>query len=191
MTNVKEAPKPKTGNGPVQTNEIASQPAAMEKSNGSPSTFMRRFAEEMDRLFDEFGLQSGWHLPSLVTRGHELLRRGTGFIPADWSPKVDVMHRDGQFVVRADLPGLNKDDIKVEVNGGMITIQGERNQEKKAERGGYRYSECTYGSFYRAIPLPEGAEPSKATAQFRDGVLEVAMPASAPAEKKARRVEIK
>jgi HSP20 family protein len=151
---------------------------------------MRRFAEEMDQLFDEFGLQSGWHLPRILTRGHELLRRETRVVPAEWSPKVDVLERDGQYLVRADLPGLTKDDIKVDVNDDIITIQGERKQEKNEEREGYRYSECSYGSFYRSIPLPEGAEPSKATAQFRDGVLEIAMPALTPAMKKARRVEV-
>src|SRR5579883_1986478 len=97
MSEVKEAPKPKTG-------------------NGSPFTFRRRFAEVLDQPFEEFGLQSGWHLPSFLTRGHELLRRETGFVPAEWSPKVDVLQREGQFVVHADLPGLSKDGIKVEVN---------------------------------------------------------------------------
>ena len=60
-------------------------------------------------------------------------------------------------MVRADLPGMSKEDIKVEVTDGVITIQGERKQEKKEEREGYSYSECSYGSFYRSIPLPEGA----------------------------------
>jgi HSP20 family protein len=192
MTEVKEAPKAKTSNGPAQTKEVAPQaPAAPVKSNGSPFTFMRRFAEEMDQLFEDFGLQTGWHMPRLLTRGREFLRRETGFVPAEWSPKVDVLEREGQFVIRADLPGLSKDDIKVEVHDDLITIQGERHQEKKEEREGYRYSECSYGSFCRAIPLPEGIQTSKATAQFRDGVLEIAMPAPAPTEKKARRLEVR
>jgi HSP20 family protein len=120
-----------------------------------------------------------------------LLRRGSGLVPAEWSPKIDVLQREGQFVVRADLPGLTKEDVKVEVADDVITIQGERKQEKKEERKGYCYSECSYGSFYRAIPLPEGAEGSKATAEFRKGVLEVTVPAATPPVRKARRLEVR
>ena len=66
-------------------------------------------------------------MPSLLTRGHEFFRREAGFAPGIWSPRVDVIEREGQFVVRADLPGLSKDDVKVEVLEDMLTIQGERN----------------------------------------------------------------
>src|SRR5262249_29615588 len=135
-----------------------------------------------------FGIASGWRLPSALTRGHELLRREAGLIPADWSPRVDILRREGHFLVRADLPGLTKDDVKVDVTNDTLTIRGERKQERKEEREGHAYSECTYGSFYRAIPLPEGADASKATAEFRNGVLEIAMPASTP---QARSVEIR
>ena len=94
-------------------------------------------------------------------------------------------------MVRADLPGLSKEDIKVEVSDDLITIQGERKHEKKEEREGYCYSECSFGSFYRAIPLPEGADASKATADFRKGVLEVTVPAPSRPEPKARRLEVR
>jgi len=192
MTDVKEAPKAKTQNGPEQTKGIVSSTStAPMRSNGSPFTLMRRFAREMDHLFEDFGLESGWHLPRLLSRGHELLRREAGFVPAEWSPRVDVLEHEGQVVVRADLPGMSKDDIKVEVSDGLLTIQGERTNEKKEEREGYCYSECSYGSFYRAIPLPEGAEASKATADFRNGVLEITVPAHSRPEPKARRVEVR
>ena len=102
------------------------------------------------------------------------------------------MQKDGNLLVRADLPGLTKEDIKVEVTDDTLTIQGERKQEKKKEeREGYSYSECSYGSFYRAIPLPEGVDPSKATAEFRNGVLEVTVPAPSHPEPKARRLEVR
>ena len=94
-------------------------------------------------------------------------------------------------MIRADLPGLCKEDVKVEVSDDMITIEGERKQEKKEEREGCYYSECSYGSFYRVIPLPEGADASKATAEFHNGVLEVAVPAPSLPEPKARRLEVK
>jgi HSP20 family protein len=192
MAELKEAPKPKTEDGPGQTKDIAPRTtAAPMKSSGSPFGYMRRFAEEMDRLFEDFGLQTGWRMPSILTRGHELLRREAGFVPGDWSPQIDVLERDGQFLVHADLPGLSKEDIKVDITDDLLAIQGERKQHKKEEREGYCYSECSHGSFYRAIPLPAGAEASKATAQFHNGVLEIAMPAPVQAGKKARRLEVR
>jgi len=192
MAEVKDAPKPKTENGSGQGKEIAPRTtAAPMKSSGSPFAYMRRFAEEMDQLFENFGLHTGFRMPSLLTRGHELLRREAGFVPGDWSPRVDVLEREGQLVIRADLPGLSKEDVKVDVSDELITIQGERKHHKKEEREGYCYSECSYGSFYRTIPLPAGAEASKATAQFHNGVLEIAVPAPAQGGKKARRLEVR
>jgi len=187
---IKEAPKPKTGNGSARATDIAPrEPAA--PMNYSPFGYMRRFAEEMDQLFEHIGLQTGWHMPGLLTRGDELLRREAGFVPGDWAPRVDALQTEGQFVVRADLPGLTKDDVKVEVTDDAVTIQGERTQQKKEEEKGYYYNERTYGSFYRAIPLPEGADASKATAQFHNGVLEITMPAPEQGAKKARRLEVR
>jgi HSP20 family protein len=192
MAELKEAPKPKTGNGSAQPKEIAPREmAAPMKLSTSPFAYMRRFAEEMDHLFEHFGLQTGWRMPGFLTQGRELLRREAGFVPGEWSPQVDVLHREGQFMVRADLPGLTKEDVKVEVTDDAVTIQGERTHHKKEEAEGYYYSERSYGSFYRAIPLPEGADASKATAEFRNGVLEVTMPAPAQGTKKARRLEVR
>ena len=192
MAEVKEAPKPKTENAPGQARDIAPRTStAPAKSIGSPFTLMRRFAEDMDHLFEDFGLESGWHLPRFLSRGRELLRREVGFVPAEWSPRIDVLEREGQFVVRADLPGLSRDDIKVEVSDDLITLQGERKHEKKEEREGYCYSECSFGSFYRTIPLPESADASKATADFRNGVLEITVPAPSRPQPKARRLEVR
>ena len=71
------------------------------------------------------------HIPRFLSRGHELFRREAGLVPADWSPQINVLRREGQFVVTADLPGMSKDDVKVEVTDDMLTIQGERKQEKE------------------------------------------------------------
>ncbi len=186
MSEIKEVAKPKAGNGAAQAKEVAPRAS----SAGSLDMF-RRFAGEMDRLFEDFGLGTRLHIPRFLSRGHELFRREAGLVPADWSPQINVLRREGQFVVTADLPGMSKDDVKVEVTDDMLTIQGERKQEKKEEREGYCYSECSYGSFYRAIPLPEGAEGGKATAEFNKGVLEVTIPAPNRAETKAKRLEVK
>jgi HSP20 family protein len=204
MAEVKEMTKPKT-EGPQglaksspslgeraarRADRLARRVSSLALRAGSPFAFIRRFAEEMDRLFEDFGFEPRQHLPHLLGGGYERLRHEAGLAEAEWAPRVDILERDGRLTIRAELPGLSKDDIKVEVTEDTITIQGERKQEKKEEREGYSYSECSYGRFYRAIPLPEGVDASKATAEFRNGVLEVAMPAPPSPQSKARRLEI-
>jgi HSP20 family protein len=90
---------------------------------------------------------------------------------------------------RADLPGLKKEDVKVEVSDGHLAISGERKRESEEKKQFYR-CEREYGSFYRAVPLPEGVKLEDVKATFADGVLEVSVPLPAKAESKARTVEI-
>jgi HSP20 family protein len=190
MTQDAAAKDQATGNGAKGQAPAVAKPEAAPAVPGSPFTFMRRFAVEMDRLFEDFGVGAGWHVPKFLTRGHEMLRRETGMIPAEWSPRIDVHRADGKIVVMADLPGLKKDDIHVEVTPEALTIRGERKQQKSEEHKGSSYNECSYGSFYRSIPMPEGVDTAKAVASFQNGVLEVTLPAPALAEDKPRRVEI-
>jgi HSP20 family protein len=192
MAELKEAPRPRAENGAGQKKELTPRgEATPQRWAGSPFHFMRRFAEEMDRLFADFGMHSGWQMPGLLSRGQEFFKRELGLVPADWTPEIDVRHRDGNLVVRVDLPGLTKDEVKVEVTEQMLTIQGERKHEKKEEHEGYYYSERGYGSFYRAVPLPTGVDAAKATAEFKNGVLEVTMPAAPEPAKKVRRLEVR
>jgi len=192
MAELKEAPRPKTENGTGVAKELTPRnTGAPTKSTGTPYAYMRRFAQEMDHLFENFGLQTGIRMPSFLTRGHELLRREAGFVPGTWSPHVDIVERNCQFLVRADLPGLSREDIKVDVEEDVLTIQGERKLCTKEEQGGYCYNEGSYGSFYRSIPLPVGADASKATAHLHNGVLQITMPATPQVGKKARRIEIR
>ncbi|HEV3467866.1 MAG TPA: Hsp20/alpha crystallin family protein [Pyrinomonadaceae bacterium] len=155
--------------------------------SGSPFSFMRRFSEEMDRLFEDFGFGRGWLAPSF---GRDFFPAGFGeFGQTAWSPQVEVFEREGQLVVRADLPGLTKDDVKVEVNDNALTISGERKSEHEERGEGFYRSERSYGSFYRQIPLPEGASADDADATFRNGVLEITMPAP-QRQSRSRRLEI-
>jgi HSP20 family protein len=103
-------------------------------------------------------------------------------------PPVEVSER-GQLVIRAELPGLAKKDVRVEVREDAITIQGERRQERQEKRKGFFRSERSYGSFFRQVPLPEGTDSASAKATFKDGVLEVTMPAP-PKPAKGRSVPI-
>lgn len=192
MTEIKEAPKTTTANGAGQKKEVARQtPSELQKLEARWFDFTRRFADEMDRAFGDFGHDFGWRMPRLFARGRRLLRHGVKELGMAWAPRIDVHEREGKFYVHADLPGMNKDDVKVELFDDMLTIEGERKQEKSEEREGYSYSECNYGSFYRSIPLPEGVDTSKATADFRKGVLEVTMPVTSTAKGKSRQIEVK
>jgi HSP20 family protein len=124
----------------------------------SPFELMRRFTDELDRAFESFGLA-----------------RGAGEVET-WTPSVEVFERDNNLVVRAELPGMDKDDVRVELTDDGLVIEGERRREHEERlEGGYR-SEIEYGRFYRLIPLPEGVNIDQSKAQMNNGVLEVAIP---------------
>jgi HSP20 family protein len=150
----------------------------------SPFSLMRRFSEEMDRLFGDFGV--GGRLASGFGREFGRLADLEGSM---WLPQVETLERDGKLIVRADLPGLTKDDINVDITDDAIKIRGERRQEKEENEEGYYSSERSYGSFYREIPLPSGVNRDEANATFRNGVLEITMPAPAR-QPSSRRIEI-
>lgn len=152
-----------------------------------PFSIMRRISDEMDRFFENFGMGRGlW--PSQEPGPGES-RYGTASAPSMWSPHIDVRERNGKLVIEADLPGLKRDDINVRIERDSIIIQGERNQEQTSNQSGYYRSERSYGSFYRAIPLPEGTNTDSATASFKDGVLEIEL--DAPREQqRGRTLEI-
>ena len=152
-----------------------------EEGATSPFTLMRRLSDDMERIVeDTWGAR---RLPR-VFRAFELP-------DMRWTPNIEAFERKGEFVVRADLPGMTKDNVKVEVSDGELVIQGERKEEKEQKEKGYYASERSYGSFYRALPLPEGVKTDEAKATFKDGVLEIAMPAGKLPEKHARQLEIK
>jgi HSP20 family protein len=93
-----------------------------------------------------------------------------------WVPTFDVYEKDGNLMVKADLPGLKKEDIRITLEDGALVLQGERKEEKKVEKEDYYLAECNYGSFYRRLPLKFEADFNKITAQFTDGVLEIQIP---------------
>ena len=140
----------------------------------NPFAMMRRLSEEMDRAFNtSFGLGGG--------RGSEVYA---------WAPPIDVREENNNLVISADLPGMSKDDVRVESTSDGLVIEGERKREHEETRGGVHRSERTYGRFYRHVPMPEGADPEKASAQFKDGVLHVRVPLSEQ-HRKAKEIPIK
>ena len=150
-----------------------------------PHNIFDRFADEMDRLFEDFGFGSRGLTPWGGSRQWPSPLQSARI----WAPDIEVYQRNNELVVRADLPGLKREDIHIDVTDSEITISGERRQEEQTEREGIYRSERTYGSFSRSIALPEGAMVDQAKASFKEGVLEVTMPAP-PQSTRARRLEI-
>jgi HSP20 family protein len=151
----------------------------------SPFSVIRRFSEEMDRLFEDFGFGRS-QFPWISTGGGRISRGEFG--GAAWNPPIEMFTRGDQLVVRAELPGLSKDDVKVECTNDMLTIDGERRQEHKEEKEGRIHSEMSYGRYYRSVPLPEGVKCDNAKASFKDGILEVTL--KAPEKSKPRQINI-
>lgn len=123
----------------------------------SPFELMRRFTEDMDRFFE--GASPGWSTGSSL-----------------WSPPIEITEQDGHLMIEAELPGVKKEDVKVELSPEGLQISGERKREQEERRGGLYRSERSYGSFVRTIPIPDDARIEEATATFEDGVLKVSLP---------------
>ena len=164
----------------------------------SPFALMQRMAEDMDRLFEQFGFgRSGFSLTpafgALSGRGES--RGGSSLLgraeQSLWSPQVEMLQRGDRLVVRADVPGVSKDDLHVDVEEGVLTIRGERREEREENEEGVYRSERSYGQFYRAIPLPEGVDAERCEATYKDGVLEITLPAPKQEGRRARRIEIR
>ncbi len=143
-----------------------------------PIALMRRLSEDMDRLFENFGFGRGLSVAAAEA-------------DAAWLPQVETFRRGDKLVVRADLPGAKREDVKAEIENGVLTISGHRSSEREENRDEFYRSERSYGSFYRAIPLPEGIESDNCEATFKDGVLEVTLPAPKLAERRAREIQIR
>ncbi|OWW19768.1 Hsp20 family protein [Noviherbaspirillum denitrificans] len=141
-----------------------------------PLAAMRRATEDMDRMIERM-------MGSMT---------GAGAAPATgrWSPPVEVAQRDGKFIVCAELAGLSRDDVSVEVSGDRLTIEGERRQEPPRGPQEHRRSERAYGRFCRVISLPAGAQGEAASASLQDGLLEVTIPVR-DGGGRSRRIEIR
>jgi HSP20 family protein len=147
----------------------------------APFAWMRQMQDQLDRAFT--GLWGGSSGSSWAPE--------TVFGPSDWAPAIDVFQRGNDLVIRADVPGLSKDDITVDIADDQLTIRGERRYDHEEERDGVFRSERSYGSFSRVIPLPQGAIADSAKATFNNGVLEIVLQAPSLDVRRGRRVEIK
>jgi HSP20 family protein len=139
-----------------------------------PARELQTIQQEMNRLFGTFFDASGGNGENLATRR--------------WIPAMDLVEQGEDFVLRADLPGLSEDDVKVELEDNVLTISGERKSEHEDRKEGYYRLERSSGRFSRSLTLPEGVDPDDIDAKFENGVLTVRVPK--PQERKPRRVAI-
>jgi HSP20 family protein len=126
-----------------------------------PSEGLATLQREMNRLFESFFDRSLW-------RGGESMS----------APAVEVADTKDTVVIKAQVPGVSKEQIQVTVSEGVLTIKGETKEEEKKEEKNYIHREFRYGAFSRTMPLPAGVQGEKATAQLKDGVLEITIPKS-------------
>jgi len=123
-----------------------------------PMNVLNQLRREMDRLFETEPPSGG-----MVTA-------------ADWVPAVDIKETDKAFIITADIPGVDPKDIEVNMENGVLTIRGERKEEKEEEKEGYKRIERVRGTFYRRFTLPDTADAEKISAKSKNGVLEITIP---------------
>ena len=134
--------------------------------------------ERINRIFDT----------SLLRR---YMGEEEGLETGSWVPAIDVIDNRDHYLVRADLPGVSKDDIEVDVSDGTLTIKGEKKRETKEEGDNYIRVERTYGTFVRSFTLPDDVDSDKIKASYENGVLELVIPKKEEAKPKKIKVEVK
>jgi len=167
------------------------EPARSQGTGLMPSPFglLSAFLGDMDRMVRAFGFAAPSFFGSTLSQAvPPALRRGANF-GVSWTPPLEVLTRDGELVIRVEVPGINKEQMNVEIDEERAIISGERVEEHEEKREGFYSSERKYGRFSRVVGLPQAANAEQAKATFADGVLEIVVPLAAP-EPKARRIEI-
>ncbi len=137
---------------------------------------LQNMSDRIDRLL------AGRNIPSAG--------RDEAMALVDWAPAVDVMETDDEFQIRAELPGVEKKDVKLSVENGVLLISGHREQEKEEKGKRYHKIERAYGNFARSFTVPETVDAEKVTAEFKNGVLTVRLPKSEKARPKSIEVKV-
>lgn len=134
---------------------------------------------ELEDMLDRYTGKLNW--PSLSREA---------FTTTEWSPKVDIVETDKEFTIKAELPEVNKEDVKVNVENGVLTLSGERKQEKEEKDKKFHRIERFYGSFLRSFTLPSNVDADKVKATFKNGMLNLSLPKSAKSKSKATEIKI-
>jgi HSP20 family protein len=156
----------------------------VKKTNGKlqPFGFFEELEDEMQRMFR-------W--PLALSPAFFPVRPRIAAKAAAWAPRMDVFEKDGALLVKAELPGLKKGDVHVEVIGEDLIVSGEAKAEAEVKEEAYYRSERTFGSFYRRMPLPVGTKADQVQATLTDGVLEVQIPKPAAPQPEPTKIDVK
>lgn len=139
----------------------------------------RELEDVSNRLNTLFG-----RLPASTGAGQEMLA------VTDWTPIVDISETDKAYLIKGEIPGVKKEDVKVTIEDGMLTVRGERHQEKEDKGEKFHRVERCYGSFMRSFRLPDDADESTVKAEFKDGIISVTLPKSEQAKNKPKEIEV-
>jgi len=167
----------------LQVKTEATTPVATGQSWG----LLDNLRQDIDRLFDDFHPLS-WRSPF-----SRALRGGSTSAGTRWqiAPAVDVVERDNEYEITAELPGMDEKNIEVKVSNGMLTFKGEKTEEKEEKGKDYYLSERSYGSFQRSFPIPDVVDSNKIEASFAKGLLTIKLPKSAEAQKNEKKIAVK
>jgi HSP20 family protein len=178
---------------PVKVEQHGQPPAQQPASR--PDTLWQPFSalrEEVDRLFDNvwrgFGGSSPTRMQRQPAEAQPLWRLDTAFGMV--APMVDVTEGEKEFRISAELPGMSTENVELVVNDDMLTIRGEKKEEKEEKAENYHRSERRFGSFQRSFQLPRGVDRDRIEAKFDKGVLQVTLPKTAEAAARQKRIEI-
>lgn len=152
---------------------------------------MTRETERDPASWDPF--RGGGTFPSLTGLIDELfapMRLPAAVLPKGWMPRVDVQETEREYVLSAALPGVRKEDVRIDVRDGILTIVGERKSEKEEKGKTWLRRETSYGSFERSFILPDGTHPEDVKAAHKDGVLTISMPKAVETKSKGVRVNV-
>jgi HSP20 family protein len=141
-------------------------PSLFRRNGGEPFRMLTRLQNDFERLFQELG---------------EVEPR---FPSSDFSPSCELTEEKGNYIMKFDMPGVKKEDIKIEMDGNQLTVSAERREGKKSEDKKGRYSEISYGSYQRSLTLPNAVDEKKVDAKFENGVLTLTMPKSGSSQAK-------
>ncbi len=158
--------------------------AVQVNSRNTPAHPLVSMHRELDRMFDTF--MSDSRFPSLPDNFGFRSPTVRGLL----KPSVDISENKDSYTIRAEIPGVDREEIKLQVEGDTLIVSGEKKQEKESNEGGYHCVERSYGTFRRVLSLPEDADANKVSAKFKNGVLTLTVPRSGEAKKSLKNIEI-
>ena len=141
-----------------------------------PTRDLLSIRDEVNRLFDNFFTG--------------LPERRRGLLEGEWAPSVDIAETDNEVVVTAELPGVKQDDVDITITDDVLTLKGEKKEEKEVKEKNYHRIERSYGSFQRSVSLPAGVQADKAKATYKDGVLHITVPKAEEAKPKQIKINV-